>query len=312
MLGSIPFEIPAEFATRMATGELLRYGAILKDAGTGQIVGHLQETGLLQAALSSVAGSPFSLVSDALNLGSNLYTAVQITQIKAVMHALQTLQIGTLGVSLAGVGVSVAGFMYMRRRFNALDKRLDEIINEIRKGFEEQRQAEVRKHISRTNGLLERAARARDLSDPAREYRDVAAALTDEAAYFCGEIAYLRGDAKALPTDLFWQLAQSFMLSNNARIDCSMRGNELQHALRTAETIERDYRKIFNPLTPISFNCDTKQGMTMVQIMRDATDSAACKPYLIDELRMRRLQGDVYIEALEQETIHPFMVLPAH
>lgn len=49
MISTIPFEIPAELLGRVASGELIRYGTILKDAGTGQIVKHLQETGVAQA-----------------------------------------------------------------------------------------------------------------------------------------------------------------------------------------------------------------------------------------------------------------------
>lgn len=66
MLSTIPFEIPAKFAAQLATGDLVRYGGLLKDVGTGQIVAHLQETGIAQSVLSSLvsgAPTPLSLVS---------------------------------------------------------------------------------------------------------------------------------------------------------------------------------------------------------------------------------------------------------
>ena len=45
----IPFRIPFDFAADVAVGKIVRYGAILKDAQTGRIVAHLQETGLFHS-----------------------------------------------------------------------------------------------------------------------------------------------------------------------------------------------------------------------------------------------------------------------
>jgi H+/gluconate symporter-like permease len=127
MFGKIPFDLPLQFLPGLATGDIVRYGAILKDAGTGRILGHLQESGIAQSLLSqalSSATSPLSLASSVVNTGSSIYTAIQVRQLKAMMETLQALQVATLGVSLVGVGVSVAGFLYMRKRFNSLDGRI--------------------------------------------------------------------------------------------------------------------------------------------------------------------------------------------
>ncbi len=42
---SIPFEVPAELMTRFLAGDLVRNGALLREAGTGRVVAHLQEAG---------------------------------------------------------------------------------------------------------------------------------------------------------------------------------------------------------------------------------------------------------------------------
>lgn len=57
MLGQIQFDLPAQFLQGIATGDIIRYGAILKDAGTGRIVGHLQESGIAQSLLSQTLSS---------------------------------------------------------------------------------------------------------------------------------------------------------------------------------------------------------------------------------------------------------------
>ena len=50
-LTSIPFSAAAEYLPGLATGKTVRFGSILKSAETGRIVGHLQETGVVQSLL---------------------------------------------------------------------------------------------------------------------------------------------------------------------------------------------------------------------------------------------------------------------
>ncbi|MFO1275236.1 MAG: hypothetical protein U1F21_04265 [Sphaerotilus natans] len=52
MLSQIPFDLPFSSFEDIANGDIVRYGAILKDAETGRIVGHLQESGIAQSLLS--------------------------------------------------------------------------------------------------------------------------------------------------------------------------------------------------------------------------------------------------------------------
>lgn len=40
------------YAAELASGELVRFGALLKDSVSGRVVAHLQETGMLQQVLS--------------------------------------------------------------------------------------------------------------------------------------------------------------------------------------------------------------------------------------------------------------------
>jgi hypothetical protein len=317
----IPFEIPANFATQLAAGELVRYGSILKSAATGQIVGHLQETGVVQGLLSSLApsvSSPLSLASNLVNLAPNIYTAIQtgrikaeISQIKTMMGTLQSMQVATLGLSLVGLGVSVGSFFYMRKRFNAVEARLDQIVDAINEGFDGLRKAALREQRSRTKGLIQRAEHAREHSNPKSLYEDVAAKLAEQAAYFEGEISFMVTAKGSIPADLFWQLTQSLMLCNNVRLDCGIRNNELQHTLRTSEEVATEYQGLFNSLTPTDFDGSIEDGLRTVRVLRDITDSAASKPYLIDYLRTRRIAGDEYLSKLEQEKENPLLMLKA-
>ena len=312
MISTIPFEIPAELLGRVASGELVRYGTILKDAGTGQIVKHLQETGVAQSILSSLASGPFAPVSalaDVVSAGANVYAGLQIQQLKTMMETLQFLQVATLGVSLAGVGVSVAGFYYMHKRFNSLEDRMDELSETIKLGFENLGHRDLRKQLHSTKSLLQRAQQARALSDTRSEYSEVAAGLADQAAYFEGEIAFMVKNNGPIDLDVFRQMAQMLMLCNSVRIDCRVRTNELRHALVISESVASDYENLFTHLTPLSFGTDFTKGLFAIKVLRDASDAALSKPYLIDYLRTRRINGADYIGALEEEKNSPLLLL---
>lgn len=310
MLSTVPFEVPAEFLSRVASGELIRYGTILKDAATGKIAGHMQETGVVQHLFSSLSsGSPLSMALDVVNAGSNVYAGVKIEQLKSMLQVLQGLQVATLGVSIAGIGVSVAGFYYMHKRFTALEGRLDQLEGTIRAGFESMAQRDLRKQLHLTKSLLQRAQHAQTLSDPRPEFSEVAAGLTDQAAYFEGEIAFLVKDDGTIDRELFWQLVQMLMLCNSVRIDCRIRLNELRHALVVSEAVASEYDGLFTHLTPLSFGPDAKEGMATVKVLRDVCDAAACRPYLVDTLRTRRIDGRDYIESIELEKSSPYLFL---
>jgi hypothetical protein len=314
MFNQIPFELPFRFLPGLATGDIIRYGAILKDAGTGQILGHLQESGvaqsLLSQALSSVP-SPLSLVLSSVNAGSSIYTAIQVRQLKSMMETLQALQVATLGVSLVGIGVSVAGFLYMRKRFNSLDVRLDKLIDAVRVGFENLEKSGFRQQMSRTKSLVQRAELAKSMIDPLKEYKEVAAQLADQAAFFEGEIVFQISARGPINHDTFWLLAQLLMLCNSLRVDCQIRANELLNALHISERIASEYQGLFERIGPASFDADHSVGRDTVKILRDATDSAHSKPFLLDYLRTRRIEGQAYIDSIERQKEQPLIVLPA-
>lgn len=312
MMSTIPFQIPADVLGRVATGELVRYGTILKDSATGQIVRHLQETGVAQSVLSNLASGPFapvSMVADVMNAGASIYAGVKINQLKAMIETLQILQVATLGVSLAGVGVSVAGFYYMHKRFNSLEVRMDHFGETVRAGFESLGHRDLRKQLHLTKSLLQRAQQAKALSDPRPEYSEVAAKLADQAAYFEGEIAFTVKANGPIDAEVFWQLAQMLMLCNSVRIDCRIRTNELRHALAVSEAVSSEYNNLFTNLTPLSFGPAVDHGLAAVRVLRDASDAAASKPYLIDYLRTQRISGSDYIEALDHEKESPYLFL---
>ena len=144
---SIPMEPPTTFMAQLAAGKLVRYGAILKDVNTGQIVGHLKEVGDLGSWLSNIDLPPLSmlgnvnpvtLVTGAANLGLQATANMQLVGIKErvirIQATLEGMQLATNVAALASVaslGISVAGFAAVNRKLTHIESKLDAVANDI-------------------------------------------------------------------------------------------------------------------------------------------------------------------------------------
>lgn len=308
MISQFLFEIPAKFAAEVNAGSLIRVGALLKNPSTGKIVAHLQETGAGQALLSKVAaGSPLGIAANMIEAGAAVKTSIDVGQIKKMVASLQTLQYATLGVSMVGLGVTVAGFAYMHKRFDALDVRFSELSNILQSGFNEQRQATMRARLSQVKGLAKAAGQAHTLSQPGLEYCRIAESMSEQAAHFEGELEFLIKAEGKMNLEVFWQLAQLLTLSNSVRIDCRMRSNEMKNAREIAESVAEDYQRLFDPLSVASFK--DGDAVLLTKTLREITDAAMTKPYLIEHLRTQHANGAAYLSRIESETEEPLLML---
>ena len=146
---AILFKISPQFASEVASGAIQRFGPILKDTATGKIVGHLQQTSAFQSLISSGFEGAMNTVSQGFSSQGfsplDVLDAVQnqqmlskladiqgtLTDIQGTMGILQNLQIGTLALSGANLGVSVVGFAVVLQRLNAIQSNLEEIDRKI-------------------------------------------------------------------------------------------------------------------------------------------------------------------------------------
>ncbi len=116
---SIPFDVPAEFLPHVLSGNYVRYGAILKDVSTGQIVGHLKEVGGLTTGLPGAAIFP------------QLVQSAQLAHIQQTLNALKL--VATVGAvaSVASLGVSIAGFAVVAHKLRRIEGKIDQLANEL-------------------------------------------------------------------------------------------------------------------------------------------------------------------------------------
>ena len=180
---TIPFQIPAEYKARVASGALHRIGVNIVNPNTGQIVTHVQEAARLSAKLSG----GFNPFVQAGQLASTLAANAQLEQVKNMLGTLQLMTGATLAVSAIGLGVSVAGFVVMSRRLDALGARIggmEEVLKELRGDLyriDVRQRARDRAAIASAMALGDEAwAR----SDQADVWRELAQALSLEENYY--------------------------------------------------------------------------------------------------------------------------------
>ena len=328
MIDSIPFKVPLEFAAGLADGSITRIGTLLKDTATGQIVAHVQETGVAQNLLQGISSTPFMALGG-LDLASSGYANYQLAQLKTMVEGLQVLQYANLGVALAGIGVSVIGFSMINKRLKLIERQVAEMGARIEQHFSDLSQSMLRHHYYQVQTLFEMAGQALCLKNPDRELLAVASQLGNESGYFRGEVTYMLSKENFDP-ELFLSLTRSYTLCNAGRLECLMLARELPAAKKVAQDVGSHYRSLFDPLVPnriainmlpieerwlesSSIKLKQIQGevATLVQGVRDATEAALTKPYLIDTLIEKDIDGYEYIKTLREEKSNPLYLLAA-
>jgi len=323
MLGPIPFEVPAKFAGELASGSIVRVGALLKDTGSGQIIAHLQETGLAQNLLNSAVSSPFSPLQ-VLNTPSSLLANVQLAQLKSMVEGLQMLQFANLGATVAGIGVSAIGFALMNKKLNGLQSQMTTFESRVEERFMQLHERELRSHYSRIHGFFNQADQAHSLTNSTAEWLRLSSELSEESVYFRGEVAHLL-KSEIFDNDLFEALTRSYALCNSGRIECLVLARELPAAQKVSEDVAGDYNRLFDPLIPIQLahksanlieNTDDdllKQellGMqNLVGNLRDVQDASSSKPYLMETLIEREIDGYEYMQAITNEKEQAFLLI---
>jgi len=131
MIDKIPMQIPEQFLSRILSGELVRHGTVLKDAVSGQIIGHLKEAGSFGAVMSQLPITPLGFLSESVNLAVNIKQSIQLSKIQQAITALQvTANIGAVA-SVASMGISVAGFAVVMKRLKRVETKLDSVAGDI-------------------------------------------------------------------------------------------------------------------------------------------------------------------------------------
>ena len=328
-MSNYPFEVPPKYVVKLASGEVVRFGTLLKDSVSGKIVAHLQETDRLQQLLSQVNALPFSPVG-ALNAVSSIGANVQLHRLTKLVESMQLLQIATLGLTIAGIGVSVVGFAMMNRKINVLGDQISALSARVDTRFEELREREFRSHYSQLRGLFDRADQSHALSNPVPEWLHISSLLAEEGAYLRGELAHYI-ETQVFEPDLIQSLTTSYSLCNAGRIQCLLLARELRAAHKVAEDSASDCNALFDRLKPIQLAHKVKAsqlfegkgvGMELdlrlrtmqrfVSNVRDIQDGMNSKPHLMETLISKKVDSFEYLRQLRQHQNEPLLLMPAN
>lgn len=319
------FQVPMHLQPLLESGALERFGAIIKESGTGKIVAHLQQTGAGEQVIGSLMGSPFS----GLNAASSLVANAQLASLKRLVEGLQVLQYANLGIGLAGIGVSVAGFAIVNKRLTGIQRTLEQLAQTIEKKFEELYRNQLARDLNTVRGLLEDIEASKRLSAPKPVLISAASKLTEFRSGILGHIEQqLLQDG--FDEQLFTQLTSAMLLCDNARLEAYVLANEYDSAYYSATAISDSYSALFDHVTP--FDLSQKRRIThrrllgdntkalpatresagsenVVRGLRDITDAAATKPFLIEALDQKGISGPDYLDSLRAETAEPLVLV---
>src|SRR4051794_32784562 len=121
----IPMEIPAKFLQAVAEGSAERCGCLLRDAATKRILGHLKEVGQLPGLLSRMPLPSVLGVGGVAQIGRWIDHHAQLKHIQVALDKLRLVSTVGAVASVAGLGVSVAGFAIVLNRLQRLESQLN-------------------------------------------------------------------------------------------------------------------------------------------------------------------------------------------
>ncbi len=330
MLHDLVFSIPEKFAVGLLDGSIVRYGTVLKDAGTGRILAHVQETGLAQQLLSNAgvqAFTPWGAVATVANLSSSGYSNLQLHQLKGMVEAMQVLQYANLGVAAAGLGVSAIGFAVINRRLKGLKSDIEQLSARMDHHFQELKNTHWREHFSRIQVYVDRADRAFQLSEPKGEWLMIEAKLNEESGYLTHTIQdHL--NHHHFDIDWFRELTSSLLLCDSVRLKCLVQADELKLARSTSSAVGMSYTELFDPIS-VTWLADritrssteqTKDEQSLFREyqqtaqlitnnLQEVTDAAISKPLLIEYLIDHDVSGSRYLEDIATHDQHPVILL---
>lgn len=121
----------------LATGSLRRFGSVVRDASSGQIVKHLLEAPgtsevLMKAPMPNLLGGGGATIVDAVGQGAAIHKLNALQQ--TLSSVLQVSQVAA-AASVLNLGVSAVGFAYMGYKLNQLQKSMSAMQERMDAGF---------------------------------------------------------------------------------------------------------------------------------------------------------------------------------
>lgn len=310
---SILFDIPASLLSGIQSGELVRYGALLKDVSTGQIVGHLQETGALQKAFQTGLSFNPAGATGLIGIAQNAAISSKLNAMQAMMGTLQTMQIANLASSVVGIGVTAATAAMILNRLNEIDNTLAGIEGAITILPSKWREMDLRKILVGVKTATERLQEAEVRPDATIVVKEVEESLNYAFDELHDGICNVVIEAK-IDADLLRSLLAGLALCGGAQIKSLI-------WLDMKEAAEHRSRQQCAKLQDLAFRMprdvmaermagEAKQASSISRDCSEIRLRIASQPDLARILISQGIHGREYIERIQEEESEPLLFLP--
>jgi hypothetical protein len=312
----IPFRVAMQHLQGVQTGDLVRYGAILKDSSTGRIVGHVQETRLLQNLAENIPSfGPIAGPASIVGIVQNAQIQSTLEAMQATLGFIQGLQIATIASSVAGLGVSAASMHQVLRRLKSMDSRLQDVAAEVRHLPSKWRELDLSTKMTRVETQVERLEEVPSRKDPTPVVRDCEAALDQGFNDVYVGVLQVVAEIRISP-ELLRTLLGTLALCSSAQIKALLWLDEKEVAASRA-------RKQVRKMEELAFHMPTdvlqlRTGLTADEARGFSAEASeirlriASMPSLVDQLVAMNVDGRRYVEQIDADEQSPILFLPAN
>ena len=156
-------DVPQRLAAGLANGQLERIGGVIRDAASKQVVGWIREggqvasnpelaSGLLKSVLSA---SSDGVASAATGVISNAMIAQNHYSVMTQLQGLSSLVTVAGGIGILNIATSAVTFALLSRRLNQIEQQIVELYEEMKKEFNQDRQAELNSALKAARNTFE-------------------------------------------------------------------------------------------------------------------------------------------------------------
>lgn len=170
-MNSLLYKIPEHLIADVSSGKVELFGAILKEAASGRILGHVQQTGMFESLVSTVVSNASSLANP-LGLLNAVQSQVVLSKLSAVQNSiglLQTTQLANLACSGIGLSVTSVGFLILNKKLKAIQADLSELSQTVQDVTIERRIDSLNELMADTSAAVERVEAISLMKSPASQ-----------------------------------------------------------------------------------------------------------------------------------------------
>ena len=325
--------VPEVLRGDFTAGSVYRVGMLLFRKGRPGIVGHLVETSAMAPAISSLAAAnPYFMAAKVVvDAAGHVAANVQLHQVKAAVETLKVLQLSTIALSGAGLGVSIISHVLISARLSRMKEQiqaLDENLDRIAKSIDDLRQDSIERDFIDLRSACERADQGWIARSPEKEWLQAEESLHGLQNLFAAKIRSILTQANNL--DTIEPFVDALALASATRISCRIAAGDLDLAHAISVQFAQEFAQLLQPvgsacivqsqLERRSISAGSPSYLVEAQKLlpyaeekaaayREREDIAATTPVTIQRLKQLGIDGREFLERARSEAEEPLLTL---